>query len=85
MSNLEEVKARKGKITAIVTRGDKTATQFANHVIAVSPIPEPLMPMAVVVPLPLLAYHMAVIVDRRLVALHVRNPIDNGAHLFIEP
>ncbi|MCU0318358.1 MAG: glutamine--fructose-6-phosphate transaminase (isomerizing) [Amoebophilaceae bacterium] len=61
IANIEEVKARKGKIIAIVTRGDKTATQLADHVIEVPPIHEALMPMIAVVPLQLLAYHMAVI------------------------
>jgi glutamine---fructose-6-phosphate transaminase (isomerizing) len=60
ISNIEEVKARKGKIIAIVTQGDKIATQLADHVIEVPPIHEALMPMIVVVPLQLLAYHMAV-------------------------
>jgi glutamine---fructose-6-phosphate transaminase (isomerizing) len=61
ISNIEEVKARKGKIIAIITRGDKTAAQLADHVIEVPPTHEALMPMVTVVPLQLLAYHMAVI------------------------
>jgi glutamine---fructose-6-phosphate transaminase (isomerizing) len=61
ISNIEEVKARGGKIIAIVTQGDQTASQLADHVIEVPPMHEALMPMVAIVPLQLLAYHMAVV------------------------
>ena len=61
LSSMEQVKARGGKIIAVVTQGDKVATQLADHVIEVPPIHEALMPILAIVPLQLLAYHMAVI------------------------
>lgn len=61
ISNIEEVKARKGKVIVIATQGDKVAAQLADYVIEVPPIHEAFMPMVAVVPLQLLAYHMAVI------------------------
>ncbi len=61
ISNIEEVKARGGKIIVIVTQGDRVAAQLADHVIEVPPTHEALMPVVAVVPLQLLAYHMAVL------------------------
>ena len=61
ISNIEEVKARKGKVIVIATQGDKVAARLADYVIEVPPIHEAFMPMVAVVPLQLLAYHMAVI------------------------
>jgi glutamine---fructose-6-phosphate transaminase (isomerizing) len=61
VANIEEVMARKGKVIAIVTQGDKTAARLADYVVEVPPIHEAFMPMIAVVPLQLLAYHMAVI------------------------
>ncbi|MEL6153145.1 MAG: SIS domain-containing protein, partial [Bacteroidota bacterium] len=52
---------RNGKIIAIVTQGDTTAAQLADHVIEVPATHEALMPLLTVVPLQLLAYHMAVL------------------------
>ena len=61
VSNIEEVKARQGRVIAIVTQGDNIAAQLADYVIEVPPMHEAFMPMVAVVPLQLLAYHMAVI------------------------
>jgi glucosamine--fructose-6-phosphate aminotransferase (isomerizing) len=61
ISNIEEVKARRGKVIVIVTQGDKTAAQLADYVIEVPPIHEAFMPLITIVPMQLLAYHMAVI------------------------
>ena len=61
ISNIEEVKARGGKLIVMVTQGDQIAAQLADHVIAVPPIHEALIPIVAVVPLQLLSYHMAVI------------------------
>jgi glutamine---fructose-6-phosphate transaminase (isomerizing) len=61
ISNIEEVKARRGKVIVVVTQGDKTAAQLADYVIEVPPIHEAFMPLVAIVPLQLLAYHMAVI------------------------
>lgn len=60
MSNIQEVKARKGKIIAIVTEGDKSAKQYADYVIEIPESDEILVPLISVVPLQLLAYHIAV-------------------------
>lgn len=60
VSNIQEVKARKGKVIAIVTSGDHLIPSMAEHVIEVPHITESLMPMISVVPLQLLSYHIAV-------------------------
>src|ERR1035437_321236 len=59
-SNIQEVKARKGKIIAIVTEHDKNVKQFADYVIEIPETDEILVPLISVVPLQLLAYHIAV-------------------------
>ncbi len=60
ISNLEEVRARKGKIIAIATEGDKTIAGLADHVIYIPKVCQPLIPLLTVIPLQLLAYHIAV-------------------------
>lgn len=61
LSNIQEVKARKGKIIAIVTAGDKHVKQFADHIIEIPETDEALSPLVSVIPLQLLAYHIAVL------------------------
>ncbi|MFI5164454.1 MAG: glutamine--fructose-6-phosphate transaminase (isomerizing) [Bacteroidia bacterium] len=61
MSNIQEVKARKGKIIAIVTERDKSVKQHADYVIEIPETDEILVPLISVVPLQLLAYHIAVL------------------------
>ena len=63
VSNIQEVKARKGKIIAIVTENDTTIKDFADHVIEIPEVIEPLSPLLTVIPLQLLAYHIAVMRD----------------------
>ncbi len=60
VSNIQEVKARNGKIISIVTEGEKQITSMADHVIEVPETEECLMPLLTVVPLQLLSYHVAV-------------------------
>jgi glucosamine--fructose-6-phosphate aminotransferase (isomerizing) len=60
VSNIQEVKARNGKIIAVVTEGDDTIKKMANHVIEVPETPEFLAPLISVIPLQLLSYHIAV-------------------------
>ncbi|MBI4931364.1 MAG: glutamine--fructose-6-phosphate transaminase (isomerizing) [Bacteroidetes bacterium] len=60
MSNIQEVKARKGKIIAIVTERDKSVKQHADYVIEIPETDEILVPLISVIPLQLLAYHIAV-------------------------
>ncbi|MEJ8802525.1 glutamine--fructose-6-phosphate transaminase (isomerizing) [Pontibacter sp. H249] len=60
VSNVQEVKARKGKVIAIVTEGDTTIPSMADYVIEIPETSEHLMPLLSVVPLQLLSYHIAV-------------------------
>lgn len=60
VSNIQEVKARKGKVIAVVTEGDVLIPQMAEFVIEVPKTDEALMPMVSVIPLQLLSYHIAV-------------------------
>ena len=59
VSNIQEVKARKGKIIAIVTEGDDVVAQMADHVIEIPETDEALMPLVASIPLQLLSYHIA--------------------------
>jgi glucosamine--fructose-6-phosphate aminotransferase (isomerizing) len=60
VSNIQEVKARKGRVISIVTEGDELIPKMSEFVIEVPATLEPLMPMVSVVPLQLLSYHIAV-------------------------
>jgi glucosamine--fructose-6-phosphate aminotransferase (isomerizing) len=60
VSNIQEVKARKGKVIAIVTEGDTDIAGMADHTIEVPAAHESLMPLISVIPLQLLSYHIAV-------------------------
>jgi len=60
VSNIEEVKARKGKIIAIVTEGDVDVRKLADFVIEIPDTEELLVPLLATIPLQLLAYHIAV-------------------------
>lgn len=60
VSNIEEVKARKGKIIAIVTEGDIDVKNLADFVIEIPDTEELLVPLLATIPLQLLAYHIAV-------------------------
>ncbi len=60
VSNIQEVKARKGKIIAIVTEGDTIVKGLADYVIEIPDADDLLMPLLAVVPLQLLSYYIAV-------------------------
>ena len=60
VSNIQEVKARKGKIIAIVTEGDTQVKEMADYTIQIPETDEILVPLVSVVPLQLLSYHIAV-------------------------
>ncbi len=60
VSNIQEVKARKGKIIAIVTEGDKQVRDITDHVIEIPDTDEHLVPLLATIPLQLLSYHIAV-------------------------
>src|SRR3989344_1322206 len=59
LSNMEEIKARQGKIIAIATSGDTEIAKIADEVIYIPKTLEMLTPMLAVVPLQLFAYHFA--------------------------
>jgi len=61
VSNIQEVKARKGQVVAIVTEGDKVVTGLANHVIEIPRTDDSLVPIVSAIPLQLLAYHIAIL------------------------
>lgn len=61
VSNIQEVKARKGKIIAVVHKGDTEIKKLADHVIEVPETEEVLSPLISIVPLQLLAYHIAIL------------------------
>ena len=60
ISNIQEVKARKGKIIAIVTEGDTAVREIADHTIEIPQVAEVFTPLVSVIPLQLLSYHIAV-------------------------
>lgn len=60
ISNIQEIKARGGRLIAVVTKGDKTIKKIADFVIEVPPIPEELAPLLTNIPLQLLSYYIAV-------------------------
>lgn len=61
VSNVQEVKARKGKIIAIVNEGDTQIKALADHVIEIPATEEILSPLLTIVPLQLLSYHIAIL------------------------
>jgi glucosamine--fructose-6-phosphate aminotransferase (isomerizing) len=63
INNIQEVKARKGRIIAIVTEDDEVIRHMADFTIEIPATEEALTPLLSVVPLQLLAYHMAVLRD----------------------
>ena len=61
VSNIQEIKARKGRVIAVVTEGDELVSKIADYVIEVPETEECLTPLLTVIPLQLLAYHIAVV------------------------
>jgi len=60
VSNIQEVKARKGKVIAVVSEGNKALDNLVDHVIEVPETIEALSPLVNTIPLQLLSYHIAV-------------------------
>ena len=60
VSNVQEIKARKGKVISIVTEGDVKIRELSDYSIEIPWVSEPLSPILSVIPLQLLAYHIAV-------------------------
>lgn len=61
VSNIQEVKARKGKVIAVVTKGENAIKKMADHVIEIPSAPEYLEGLLTVIPLQLLSYHIALL------------------------
>ena len=61
MSNLEEIKARRGPIIAIACEGDRRISELADDVIYVPDVEEYLQPLVTSIPLQLLSYHVALL------------------------
>lgn len=59
LSNIEEVRSRKGRVIAIANDGDQEISSLAEHVIYIPQATGPIMPLLTVIPLQLLAYHIA--------------------------
>ncbi len=66
VSNIQEIKSRKGKIIGIVTEGDVQVKELADHVIEVPETLESLSPLLTTIPLQLLSYHIAVLLDKNV-------------------
>lgn len=60
VNNIQEVKARNGKVIAIVSEGDNTIVKMADHIIEVPDCDEALMPLLAVIPLQIISYYIAV-------------------------
>lgn len=60
VNNIQEVKAREGKVIAVVTEGDEVISKISDHVIEVPDVDEALMPLLSVVPLQIVSYYIAV-------------------------
>ena len=60
VSNIQEIKSRSGKIIAVVTEGDTTVKEIADHVIEIPDSEEAFSPLLTTIPLQLLSYHIAV-------------------------
>jgi len=61
VSNIQEVKARKGKVIAVVTKGDTEVKAIADHVIEIPETDDVLVPLIATIPMQLLSYHIAVV------------------------
>lgn len=60
LSNIQEIKARSGKVIALVTQGDETISKIADEVLELPNVQECLEPLIATIPLQMLAYHVAV-------------------------
>lgn len=66
VSNIQEIKSRRGIIIAVVTEGDTTVKEMADYIIEVPKTPESLSPLVTTIPLQLLSYHIAVLLNRNV-------------------
>ncbi|MCC5827866.1 MAG: glutamine--fructose-6-phosphate transaminase (isomerizing) [Phycisphaeraceae bacterium] len=61
MINIEEIRARGGRVLAVATEGDQAISNYADEVFYIPSVPEPLQPILSVIPLQILAYHAALL------------------------
>jgi len=61
LANMQEVKARKGRIIAVIDRPENELKKLADHIIEIPRVHKVVFPILATIPLQLLAYHMAVI------------------------
>ncbi|MBE7686169.1 glutamine--fructose-6-phosphate transaminase (isomerizing) [Tenacibaculum piscium] len=66
VSNIQEIKSRSGKIIAIVTEGDTTVKEIADHVIEIPDTEEAFTPLLTTIPFQLLSYHIAVLLEKNV-------------------
>jgi glucosamine--fructose-6-phosphate aminotransferase (isomerizing) len=66
VSNIQEIKSRAGKIIAVVTEGDTTVKEIADHVIEIPETEEALTPLLTTIPFQLLSYHIAVMLGKNV-------------------
>ncbi len=66
VSNIQEIKARSGKIIAVVTEGDTQVKEIADHVIEIPDTEEAFTPLLTTIPLQLLSYHIAVMLGKNV-------------------
>ena len=66
VSNIQEIKSRKGIIIAVVTEGDTIVKEMADYIMEVPKTPESLSPLVTTIPLQLLSYHIAVMLNRNV-------------------
>jgi glucosamine--fructose-6-phosphate aminotransferase (isomerizing) len=66
VSNIQEIKSRKGKIIGIVTYGDKNVKELVDHVIEIPETLDSLSPLLTTIPLQLLSYHIAVMLGKNV-------------------
>ena len=64
VNNVREVKARDGRVLAVLTEGDTDLAAIVDHALYIPEAPEHLIPLLATVPLQMLAYHIAVLLDR---------------------
>jgi glucosamine--fructose-6-phosphate aminotransferase (isomerizing) len=66
VSNIQEIKSRKGKIIAVVTEGDTVVKELADYIMEVPNTPETLSPLVTTIPLQLLSYHIALMLGKNV-------------------
>lgn len=79
LSNIQEVKARKGKVIAIIDRAESEIKNLADHIIEVPDVDQVVCPLITVIPLQFLAYHIAVMRD-----CHVDQPRNLAKSVTVE-